>query len=242
MRLDRFLSENAPYSRSEIKKLVKNKYVTINSEVATSPSRIITLNSDRIYLQGEEVKALTPAYLMLNKPPGYVSARVDATHPVVLDLVTANNFLGHPAAFVTFQQFEWQIVGRLDIDTTGLLLMTSDGQWNHRITSPSHACTKVYVAKLDIAVDNTCIEKFASGIRLHGETRVTQPAMLEKIDGQQARVHIQEGRYHQVKRMFAACGKHVISLHRESIGALTLDKHLSSGQCRLLTAEEVKLF
>ena len=129
--------------------------------------------------------------------------------------------------------------GRLDIDTTGLVLMTDDGQWSHRITSPRHHCEKTYLVTLESPVADDTAEQFARGVQLHNEKDLTKPAVLEVITPTQVRLTISEGRYHQVKRMFAAVGNHVVELHRERIGAIKLDDDLEPGEYRPLTEDEI---
>ncbi len=151
----------------------------------------------------------------------------DPDHPTVL------YFLDEPVA--------WKLhaAGRLDIDTTGLVLMTDDGQWSHRITSPRHHCEKTYLVTLESPVADDTAEQFAKGVQLHNEKDLTKPAVLEVITPTQVRLTISEGRYHQVKRMFAAVGNHVVELHRERIGGITLDADLAPGEYRPLTEEEI---
>jgi 16S rRNA pseudouridine516 synthase len=134
------------------------------------------------------------------------------------------------------------IGGRLDIDTTGLVLLSDDGQWLHRVTSPRHLFSKVYRATLQEPVDQQTIDSFATGMLLRGEDKRTAPAQCEALPDNGARVTLNEGRYHQVKRMFAACGNHVVSLHREKIGAVALDDTLTEGEYRILTATEIESF
>ena len=132
--------------------------------------------------------------------------------------------------------------GRLDLDTTGLLLVTDDGQWSHRITSPRHECAKTYRAWLADPVEPAVIEQFASGVQLRGERQLTRPAELELVTPTEALLTIHEGKYHQVKRMFAAVGNKVIRLHRERVGSLALGSDLAPGQYRALTPDEIAAF
>jgi 16S rRNA pseudouridine516 synthase len=168
-----------------------------------------------------------PRYFMLNKPEGYVCSTDDPDHPTVL------YFLDEPVAH------KLHAAGRLDIDTTGLVLMTDDGQWSHRITSPRHHCEKTYLVTLESPVSDDTAEHFAKGVQLHNEKDLTKPAVLEVITPTEVRLTISEGRYHQVKRMFAAVGNHVVGLHRERIGAIELDPDLAPGEYRPLTEEEI---
>ena len=164
---------------------------------------------------------------MLNKPEGYVCSTDDPDHPTVL------YFLDEPVAH------KLHAAGRLDIDTTGLVLMTDDGQWSHRITSPRHHCEKTYRVTLESPVSDDTAEQFAKGVQLHNEKDLTKPAVLEILTPTDVRLTISEGRYHQVKRMFAAVGNHVVGLHRERIGAIELDPDLAPGEYRPLTEEEI---
>jgi 16S rRNA pseudouridine516 synthase len=131
------------------------------------------------------------------------------------------------------------VAGRLDIDTTGLVLLTDDGDWSHRITSPRHRCSKTYRAVLAEPLDESAVTRFAEGLLLRNEGKKTLPAELELLSPTEARLTLSEGRYHQVKRMFAALGNRVVALHRERIGAVALDAGLQPGQWRELTAQEI---
>jgi 16S rRNA pseudouridine516 synthase len=164
---------------------------------------------------------------MLNKPQGYVCSTDDPDHPTVL------YFLEEPTAY------KLHAAGRLDIDTTGLVLMTDDGQWSHRITSPRHHCEKTYLVTLESPLADDTAAQFTAGVQLHNEKDLTKPATLEVVSECQVRLTISEGRYHQVKRMFAAVGNHVVALHRERIGAIVMDEDLGEGEYRPLTAEEI---
>lgn len=225
MRLDKFLSNNTPYSRSQIHKLIRLGDVSVNGNNWVKPDQKI-IDSDEIYLDNQLITARALRYLMLNKPAGYVSAKHDSEHPTVLDLLDENHL------------DELQIVGRLDKDTTGLLLLTDDGHWNHRITAPVSHCKKTYRVELANIISENAVAVFQVGILLDGEKKPTAPAELQIIDDKQARLTISEGKYHQVKRMFAAIGNHVVALHREKIGSLLLDEQLQPGEYRALTDQE----
>jgi 16S rRNA pseudouridine516 synthase len=227
MRLDKFLSQNSDHSRSLIQQAIKAGRVTVNEVIAKKGDQKLSGN-ERVTFDEKLVEAFQTRYLMLHKPLGYVCANSDGEHPVVVDLINLP------------RGQELQIVGRLDIDTTGLVLLTDDGQWNHRITSPRHECPKTYRVTTAAPIDKEVIELFARGIQLHGEKAPTRPAQLELLSAQEARLHIHEGKYHQVKRMFAAVGNHVASLHREAIGSIELDPLLLEGQYRPLTTDEIQ--
>jgi len=135
--------------------------------------------------------------------------------------------------------FKLHAAGRLDIDTTGLVLLTDDGQWSHRITSPRHHCEKTYRVTLESPISDDTAAQFTAGVQLHNEKSLTKPAQLEVITPTDVRLTLSEGRYHQVKRMFAAVGNRVIELHRERIGDIVLDEDLEPGEYRALTEDEI---
>lgn len=226
MRLDKFISQATDLSRREVHILAKRGAIQINTEVVRNPALQLSA-TDVVILNGQVIEQRQTRYLMLHKPLGFVCANSDSDHPTVLDLIDLTN------------KAQLQIVGRLDIDTTGLVLLTDDGQWNHRMTSPNSKCAKTYhVTTADsIALDAKIM--FSEGILLRGEKKKTQPAQLELVTSHTARLIIHEGKYHQVKRMFAAVGNRVVSLHRQSIGSIELDNSLAAGEYRSLTAQEI---
>ncbi len=188
--------------------------------------------TDSVTLDGQSIEPPGPRYFMLHKPAGYVSATLDAAHPTALELLR-----GEP------RYLDLQIAGRLDRDTTGLLLLTDDGDWNHRLTSPARQCEKVYRVQLRDPLSPQAIAQLETGILLRGEQRPTRPARVAitaQTDRRQVLLTILEGKYHQVKRMFAATGNLVLGLHRESIGGITLDPSLGPGEYRPLSAAEVQ--
>lgn len=228
MRLDQFVSQAAAIPRSEAQKVIRWGRVRVNGKSVIKPAThidpqaVITLNDTAISLPGN-------IYIMLHKPAGVVSATEDPSHRTVLDLID------HP------HRHTLHVVGRLDKDTTGLLLVTNDGDWSHRLMSPKHHVPKTYLATLAEALTETAAGQLRAGVQLHGEDGLTKPAEVEILPACQARLSIHEGKYHQVKRMFAAVGNRVEALHRESIGGLSLDLRLQAGEWRLLTVDEVSL-
>jgi len=226
MRLDKAVSQVTDLSRAEVKRAARAGRITVNDEVVTDPGTKIS-DSDLLCLDGEPLEEPGPRYYMLHKPLGYVSATKDSEHPTVLDLIDEPN------------KQKLHIAGRLDIDTTGLVLLTDDGQWSHRITSPRHHCDKTYYAHLAERIDENAVEKFAKGIWLENEKKRTKPARLEILYANEVRITISEGRYHQVKRMFAALGNRVLELHRERIGDILLDEDLEPGDYRPLSQDEI---
>lgn len=228
LRLDRYISNNAELTRREIKYLVKDGEVTVNGEVPSKPGLHLK-EGDVVAVQGRVVEARQPRYFMLHKPEGCISGHTDEEHLGALDLIEE-----------PFHD-ELHIVGRLDLDTTGLLLVTDDGQWSQRIRSPRHKVPKVYrvTTALPIAADTA--ERFKRGIYLQTEDHTTAPAELELLGECEARLTITEGKFHQVKRMFIAVDNEVVALHRESVGVIVLEEDLDPGEYRPLTAAEIQL-
>lgn len=225
MRLDKFLSQQLGISRAIACREIRAKRVTIDGDVVRDSAFKLLPEHEVEYDGNVLVQQHGPRYFMLNKPEGYVCSTDDPDHPTVLF------FIDEPAAH------KLHAAGRLDIDTTGLVLMTDDGQWSHRITSPRHHCEKTYLVTLDTPIGDNVAELFAKGVMLHNEKEATKPAELEVITPTEVRLTISEGRYHQVKRMFAAVGNHVVGLHRERIGAIELD--VEPGEYRPLTEDEI---
>ncbi len=226
IRLDRFLSHSSGLSRAEVKKLLHADAVAVDGCPVRDPGlaidahSVVTLYSRRLTLPG-------PRYVMLHKPAGYVCSAENPEHQLVGSLIATPWAAGLHSA------------GRLDVDSTGLVLLTNDGNWSHRLTSPRRKCLKIYRVGLKHPLAADTVQRFAAGLQLNGETSLTLPAQLELLESRTARVSILEGRYHQIKRMFAACGNRVETLHRESIGAIMLDPVLQPGQWRELHADEI---
>jgi 16S rRNA pseudouridine516 synthase len=230
MRLDKFISHATVYSRAQVKKLLRDKRVSIGSSPETATlikkADYEVSEQDFVLLDDEVVVIPTPCYLMLHKPAAYVCANSDSENPTVIDLID-----NAPS--------DLSIAGRLDKDTTGLVLLSNDGKWVHSIISPRRECAKTYRAELDLPINDDVVKRFASGFFLKGDIKKTKPAVLETLVDNTVSVTISEGRYHQVKRMFAACGFHVAALHRVSIAGIKLDADLEPGQYRALTDAEV---
>ncbi len=229
MRLDRFIAETTGMSRKDATKVLQRAEVTVDGAVQKKgafklPAQaVVKWNNEPLELMG-------PTYLMMHKPLGCVCANDDGLHLTVFSYLDLPN------------KDKLHTVGRLDLDTSGLLLITDDGQWSHRITSPKQQCPKTYRAWLADPLSAADVTAFAAGLQLRNETTLTEPAVLEIIGEREALVHVHEGRYHQVRRMFAAVGNKVEQLHREQVGALSLDPTLAPGESRALTPEEVALF
>lgn len=229
MRLDKFLCELGIGSRSEVKNKIKKGLVQIEGVDKLTPEYKVDIEKDRVFYNGTLLRYTEYEYYMLNKPKGYVSATVDAMHPTVVELIDKK---------IRNDLFP---VGRLDIDTEGLLLITNDGELAHRLLSPKKHVDKTYFATVEGKVTLDDVEAFKDGLDI-GEENLTLPAKLvikESGNISQIEVTIQEGKYHQVKRMFEAVGKKVVYLKRLSMGTLVLDESLELGEYRALTKEEV---
>lgn len=228
MRLDKFLAHATEMTRQQAQRAVRVGDVSVNGVVVQQTAQQLT-DRDVVTLCGDVLQKIQPRYFMLHKPIGYICANSDGHHPVVLDLLHES------------RRESLQVVGRLDIDTTGLVLLTDDGQWNHRVTAPASHCAKTYRVQLAEPLRTDAEKLLCEGVQLDGEKQLTKPAQLFFLDDErlQVRLVIGEGKYHQVKRMFAAVGNRVVSLHRESIGNVVLDAALLAGEYRALTPEEV---
>ena len=233
MRLDKFLVACAVGSRTEVKNLLKAGRVTVNGKKEKSAKLQINEETDEICFDGQKLIYEEFVYYMMNKPQGVISATEDPKHKTVLDLL--DDLARSKEVFP---------VGRLDIDTHGLLLLTNDGQLAHALLSPKRHVDKTYLARVDGIMTQEDVEKFAQGIRL--KDFICQPAILElvSIDREKSqslvRVTIAEGKFHQVKRMVAYCDKEVVNLKRLTMGTLTLDENLKRGEWRRLTKEELE--
>lgn len=225
MRLDKFLANNTEHSRKDIKRLLRSDRVRLDGEPVRNAATNIAPDSE-VLLDDILVQELGPGYFMLNKPVGVVCANSDREHETVFDLIEEPHENLH-------------VAGRLDIDTTGLVLITGDGKWSHRVTSPRLKCEKSYIAILSDLITDRMIEKLEEGVMLQGESQRTAPAKVEKIAGDEIRLTITEGRYHQVKRMLACVGTSVVELHRERIGQISLDPNLQPGEYRQLSEDEI---
>lgn len=226
LRIDRFLGNAAGLTRTQAQRAVRAGDVCVDGTPVRDPSLHVT-TAQTVTLSGRPVVIPGPRYLMLNKPAGYVSVTEDGAHPTVLDLIAES------------YRHTLHAAGRLDLDTTGLVLLTDDGAWSHRITSPRRKCAKRYRVTLAEPIDEASATKLAAGVLLHGEPRATQPAHVEIIGPTEVWLTITEGRYHQVKRMVAAVGNHVVALHRDRIGPVELDLALAPGEYRALTPDEI---
>ncbi|WLP94580.1 pseudouridine synthase [Psychrobacter sp. M13] len=234
MRLDKFISKATELSRKEAKKILHASEVTVNDEVIKDPGVHVDIINDEVLWVGEPLSVATGnRYILLHKPEGFECTLKEKEHPIVTELITVPELSS------------LRMAGRLDVDTTGALLLSDDGKWLHRVTSPKHEHAKVYELTLADAMDEAAqanaIKEVAQGILLEGEHEETKPATLEFIDETHARLTLEQGKYHQVKRMMGYFGNRVTELHRASVGHITLDG-LEKGDSRFLTSEEVAKF
>ena len=224
MRLDKFLSAQG-LSRKQARAAIASGQVSVNGEVQGDPGFILDPISAQVLFQGRALGYRRHMHLMLHKPAGLLTATTDARQKTVMDLLPEE-----------LKRRALGPVGRLDKDVTGLLLLTDDGQLAHRLISPKWTVEKVYLARVEGALDASDIQAFQAGIALSDFT--ARPARLEILEPDLGRLTLTEGKFHQVKRMFAARGKPVLRLHRESVGGVSLDPALECGKFRPLTAEE----
>ncbi|MBR2316077.1 MAG: rRNA pseudouridine synthase [Clostridia bacterium] len=231
-RLDKILSFALKISRTDVKKLMKKQSVTVNGAMVKSGDIKINPDMDEIRLNGSMVIYQKYIYIMMNKPEGVISASNDKSQETVVDLVPEE--LRRDGLFPA---------GRLDADTTGFVLITDDGDFAHRILSPKNHVEKTYHARLAQRLAEGDVEKFLTGIELKDGTLCLEArlSVLEDGDNPLVEVVIHEGKYHQVKRMFAALGNRVTELRRIKIGGLSLDERLAEGECREITKEELRL-
>ncbi len=232
-RLDKLIALNCNVSRKDARKLIKDSAVTVNSRVCLRAEELVDPETDDIDVKGYNFTAKEHIYIMLNKPQGVISATTDPKKKTVIDII--------PDALKRRSLFP---AGRLDRDTTGLLIITDDGAFAHRIMSPAHHVFKTYQAVLSFPIDENDIEKLESGITL-GDGTECLPAKVRPFTTDEglpaAEIKIREGKYHQVKRMFHALGNNVEQLRRIQIGSLKLDFTIPEGDCRELTSEELEL-
>ncbi|QTT90452.1 pseudouridine synthase [Pseudomonas chlororaphis] len=229
MRVDRFLSNLPRFNRQQVRLLLVAKRIRIDGQVVSDPHAEVREFS-RVELDDEVLQAgKPPRYFMLHKPMGCVSATRDPEHRTVLDL------LDEP------DKHELHIAGRLDYNTTGLLILTNDGSWSRRLTQPQTKLPKRYYVETEQDIGPEYAETFARGLYFAFEDLTTLPAELQILGPRCARLSIVEGRYHQVKRMFGHFDNKVLHLHRERMGPLVLDENLAPGEYRSLTDEEIRL-
>lgn len=226
MRLDKFLGEMGVGTRSQIKQMAKMGRIFVNGQAEKKTERKVNLDQDKIQVDNQVVTYVKWEYYMLNKPKGVVSATQDNRYPTVVSLLKGA------------KRNDLFPVGRLDRDTEGLLLITNDGELAHRLLSPKNHVDKVYYARIQGKLPKDSPERVKEGLVLEDGTK-TLPGRLEIISTEEIRLTIQEGKFHQVKRMVEALGSQVLYLKRLSMGSLCLDEKLAPGEYRPLTEEEI---
>ena len=226
LRLDRYLVTLGVGSRSQVQKMIRSGMVRVNGERVTDPGKQADEATAALTVNGEAIDARLTRHVMLHKPAGLLTAARDRKQPTVMDLL--------PESYAAIGCMP---VGRLDKDTTGLLLLTTDGEMNHRLLAPARHVDKTYRAVVEGELRPEHVAAFAAG--LHLSDFDAQPARLEILSPHEGLVTVHEGKFHQVKRMFAAVGCEVTELHRLTFGSLTLDEALAPGQWRELTEDEL---
>jgi len=225
-RLDRFIATALQINRKAVKPLLAAKRVYVDGSLASDCDTLITrftcIRVDEQTLQDQQAH-----YLMLFKPAGVLSATKDGTQVTVMSLLPTQAYQG------------LHIVGRLDKNSTGLLLLSNDGEWSNSLMSPGQHVEKTYLVRVKHEIHQECVDAFANGIHFPFEDITTLPAQLEVLEPTLAKVTLTEGRYHQIKRMFGRFRNPVLELHRLSIGKITLDPLLKTGQFRALTSDEI---
>ena len=225
-RIDKIIVSQTEYSRKDVKKLVLQKRVAVNGEIVSKSDIKVDAQKDKITVDGNEINVKKYVYLILNKPKGYISATEDRKMQTVLDLV--------PEKYIHRNLFP---AGRLDRDTTGLMIITDDGEFAHNILAPKKHISKLYNVTIDIPVTEKMAEGFKKGVKLNdGECK---SAKLEITGEYTAKVTLTEGRYHQIKRMFGCYGAKVIELQRIGMGKLILPEDLKLGECREIQKEDI---
>lgn len=227
-RIDKIISENLCISRKDAKNLISTSRVKVDGIICKKSDEKV-YDSSTIEVDNKKINCMKNIYIMLNKPKGIVSASEDSRNKTVVDIL--------PEEYKRKNIFP---AGRLDKDTVGFVLITDDGDFAHRILSPKNHIEKTYVAEIEKNLSDEDIEKFENGITL-GDGTVCLSAKVRMLEENLAEIKIVEGRYHQVKRMFASLGNKVVSLKRTSMGKLKLDENLAEGECRLLNKEELDL-
>lgn len=230
MRVDKMIGNAKLDTRRNIKRNAKKGGLVINGEIVKDTSTHVDPNVDEVFYLGQYVDYFENIYIMMNKPAGVLSATVDEDETVI-DLL--DDF---------YQMLDLSIAGRLDKDTTGLLLLSTDGKFIHTITSPNSNIEKTYEVDTRDPIDQSLIEEFKNGVEIKEEGYIARPAKLEIIAEKKAIVKVTEGKFHLVKRLFSNLGNEVVGLKRIAIGDLKLDPFLTEGSYRELKEEELALF
>lgn len=227
-RIDKIIAAQTEYSRKDVKKLILQKRIKVNNELILKSEEKVDENNDLISIDGQIINVKEFVYLILNKPKGYISATEDKTQQTVLDLIDEK--------YMHRQLFP---AGRLDKDTTGMMIITDDGQFAHNILAPKKHISKTYEVEIDIPVTQEMKKGFETGVELNDG--ICKTANLEITGEYTAIVILTEGRYHQIKRMFGCFGAKVVNLNRIAMGGLKLPNDLNLGESRELSKQEIEL-
>ncbi len=225
-RLDRFLIEKVRLKNKDVRLLLAQKRILLDGRHANGMNQTIN-KFTKIQIDENIIQNNKPCYIKLHKPKGVVSATKDANHKTVVDLLAPN------------EPTDLHIAGRLDFNSTGLILLTNDGQWSRKLSAPESNIEKRYSVTIDKPITQDVIDAFSRGIYFAFENTTTLPATLTMHDEYTAEVILKEGKYHQIKRMFGHFQIEVLTLHRFAIGSIVLDSHLAEGESRHLNPEEV---
>lgn len=227
MRLDKFICKSTDLTRNEATLLINSGNIIVNNEAVSNEATQVHENND-VMLDGKKLIARASRYILMHKPLNTICSNIDEVYPSLFNYIDVE------------KAEDLHIAGRLDADTTGLVLITDDGRWSFNIITPNKQCEKTYRVGLRNPIADDAADTFKQGVQLQGEKQLTLPAKLEVVTSNEVLLTITEGKYHQVKRMFAAVGNHVVNLHREAVGSIELNADLAAGEWRHLTAAEVK--
>ena len=231
MRLDKYIGHSSTLSRKEAVKAIRCGSVTVDGRNERNAAAKINEAVSVVSLDGQPLIYRENIYLMLNKPEEYICSTKDERNKIVLELL--------PPEFASREPFA---CGRLDIDTTGLVLLTDDGRWSHNITSPKKKCFKTYIVNSLFSLSAEAMQQLEEGVMLEDDDKITLPAKIKEIGQSKYELQIQEGRFHQIKKMLVAVGNQVVALHRASIGNIVMDESLELGKWRELTEAEIAFF
>jgi 16S rRNA pseudouridine516 synthase len=227
MRLDKYVCKSTELTKSEAIHYIREGQISVNDQIVTNEAAQVHENNT-ITLNGVTLNTRQFRYILMHKPANTICSNIDEIYPSIFNYLDIEKVS------------ELHIAGRLDADTTGMILITDDGRWSFSLTAPSSQCPKIYRVKLSKELKASVAIAFEKGVKLQGEQQLTLPATLQYINSTEVLLTITQGKFHQVKRMFAAVGNRVISLHREKIGDICLD--VGVGQWRYLSDDEVQSF
>ncbi len=245
MRITKFIAHATGLTRTQSKAAIKAGRVVIDNKIIKNTAFV--LNNETVLFDNKPLKLNQNQSIVLYKPAGYICSNINEVHPSALNLLKKANYAGE---LNEVNGLGWlddplssklNFAGRLDQDTTGLVILTTDGTLIHQITSPNKNCTKDYIAELAEPINDSDIVALEKGVLLKGENSLTKPCVIKQLDKQRLKIRLSEGRYHQVKRMLASVGNKIVSLHRARVGKLEL-KDMKESQWRFLIEDEIKAF